>query len=141
LRNSASVVRRQTPRGLSLSFQIVEKPAEPGHVRNIVGPVVDRRQGVAIGRKCRAAESLQRQPALLLDELQRALALDVLEPQIWIVVGGGDRRPVVDGHGSSSMAALPRTRKRYERPVSDLRGGARPVQRAGLAWRAPVCVG
>jgi hypothetical protein len=48
---------------------------------------------------------LQRQPALPVDEIKRAFTFDFLEPEIGIIVGRGDGRPVVDCHGLNSRMA------------------------------------
>ena len=105
----AKFIERRSPpeaaRIIRILPEIVEQPAAPGDVGDIVRPVVNRRQRVAIGGKSGVAESFQRPLALLLDEIQRAFALDFFQPQIRIVVGSGDGRPVVDGHGSNSTGA------------------------------------
>ena len=71
-------------------------------IGNVVASVVDRRERIAIRLELPAAESFQRQPALPVDEIERAFAFDFLEPEIGIIVGGGDGRPVVDCHGLNS---------------------------------------
>ena len=78
----------------------------------LVGPVEDRRQRVAVGGEARIAEARQRARVLRLDPGERALALDLLEPEIGIVVGRGDRRPGIEGHAktpgdSQGRAVLP----------------------------------
>ena len=45
---------------------------------------------------------LQRPAVLPLHEIERALAFDLLEPQIGIVIGGGDGGSFVDRHGPNS---------------------------------------
>ncbi len=87
------------PRGIfGVLPEIVETPAVAGHVGDVVRAIVDGREHVAIGGKSRAAELLQRAAILRLDEIERAGPLDLLQPQMRVVVGGRQRRPVVDRH-------------------------------------------
>ena len=85
--------------------KVVNESTAPGDEWNVVRPVVNRRQRVAIIRESRVAESFKRQLALLRDKGEGAFTLDFFQPQIRIVVGSGDGRPVVDGHGSNSTGA------------------------------------
>src|SRR5665213_1721451 len=88
----AKLIERRSPpeaaRVVRIFPKVVEEATAPFDIRDIVRPVVNRRQHVAIRGEAGAAELLQRQPALLLDEIERAAALDFLQPQIRIVIGG-----------------------------------------------------
>jgi hypothetical protein len=55
----------------------------------------------------RAAESFQRSPGLLFDEIDRAFAFDFLQPEMRIVIGGSDGGPVIDTHGTTSLETCP----------------------------------
>jgi hypothetical protein len=87
--------------------EVVELPAAPCDIGNVVGPVVECRQRVAICRKGRAAELIQRQVILSFDEIERAPAVDFFQPEIGIVIGGGQCRPVVDGHARTPWTLAP----------------------------------
>jgi hypothetical protein len=76
----------QSARIIRILPEIVEKTAAARDIRDIVRPVVNRRQRVAIPGKSGVAELLQRQPALL-GESDSPFALDLFQPQIRIVVG------------------------------------------------------
>ena len=90
--------RRHRPRGCSASFQKLKTlAAAPGDQRDVVGPVEDRREGVAIGGETRIAEPRQGRRVLRLDPGERPLAVDLLEPQIGVVVRRFDGRARV-GH-------------------------------------------
>ncbi|MGY4465414.1 hypothetical protein ACVWWK_001096 [Bradyrhizobium sp. LB9.1b] len=74
-------------------MQVVAAPADIG---DVVGTIVDRREDVAIAPKSLSAKRVERQAVLPRDEIERQLALDLLQPQPRIVVGSTERRPVVD---------------------------------------------
>ncbi len=80
--------------------------AVPRDKRNIVRPVVDLSQCVAIPGITGVAEFCQGQPVLLFDEGEGAFAFDLFQPEIWIVIGRCDRRPDIDGHGLNSMGGV-----------------------------------
>ena len=70
------------------------------------GAIVDGCEHVAIGGELRAAELVQRAAILRLHESERAGTLDVLQPEMRVVVGGRQRRPVVDRrHGQDPFVA------------------------------------
>jgi hypothetical protein len=85
--------------------EIVDEAAAPVDERNVVRPVEDVSQRVAIPGKAGVGEFPQRQGILALDEGQCAFALDLFQPQIRIVVGSCDRRAVVDGHEAPRKTA------------------------------------
>src|ERR1700676_4145299 len=87
--------------------EISEHAAAPRDIRDIVRPVVNRRQDIAIPRKSRTSEFLYCQRVLPLDEIKRPFALDLFQPQIRIIIGCGDGRPVIDGHGLTPKALFP----------------------------------
>ena len=66
------------------------------------GAIVDRREDVAIALKGLSTKRLARQAVLPRDEIERQLALDLLQPEPGIVVGSAERGPVVDGHERNS---------------------------------------
>jgi hypothetical protein len=70
----------------------------PGNYRDVVGPVEDRGEGVAIGCEAVVAETRQGCGILCFDPGERPLAIDLFEPEIGVVVGGFDGRSRV-GHG------------------------------------------
>ncbi len=83
--------------------EIVQIVAASADIGNVVGAIVDRSEHVAVVLPGLAAERLQRQLVLPLDEIERLLALDLLQPQKRIVVGRLKRGPVVDGHEQNSQ--------------------------------------
>ncbi|MGY3295224.1 hypothetical protein ACVWWP_008291 [Bradyrhizobium sp. LM3.6] len=82
--------------------EIVQIFAAPAHIGNVVGAIVDRREDVAIALEGLSTKCVERQAVLPRDEIERQLALDLLQPQPGIVVGSAERRPVVDGHERNS---------------------------------------
>ena len=86
----------QAARVFAVEPEIVEPRSAPRDHRKLVGPIENRCQGVAVGGELSAAEGLQRAIVLGLDPGKRALALDVLEPQIGIVVWLQGRRPDIE---------------------------------------------
>ena len=101
LLRAEAVERRPPPqaaRVLGILPEIVEMPSATHDERNVVWPVQNGRQGIPVPGKASIAEFRQRGAVLRLDPGQRAGALDVLEPQMGIVVGSGDRRPGIHRH-------------------------------------------
>ena len=76
--------------------KIVEQAAAAADERDVVGAIEDRSQHVAIAFETRTAERGERALILRRDEGQRAFALDVLEPQIRIIVRRGEGGTIVD---------------------------------------------
>jgi len=66
----------------------VEPPcAAPADQGDVVGSIEDRRKGVAISRKASVAEAPNGRRILRLDPSESALAVNLFEPEIRIVVG------------------------------------------------------
>ena len=81
--------------------EIVEPRSAARDEGELVGPVKDRRQSVAVGGEPCVAEVLQRAFGLGLDPGKRAPPLDFFEPQVGIVVGLSDCRPGIEGHAGN----------------------------------------
>jgi hypothetical protein len=99
--------RRASPQAARVAGvlpEIVEVPSAPRDERDVVGAVVDGGQRIAIGSEAGGAEARQRGGVLSLDPCQRLRAPHVLEPEIGIVIGSGDRGPGVDGHDNDLLA-------------------------------------
>ena len=87
---AVAVERRRPPQPARMRRVLpeIEDPrAAPGDYRDVVGPVEDRRERVAIGGKARVAKARHGRGILRLDPGERALAVDLFEPQIRVVVG------------------------------------------------------
>jgi hypothetical protein len=106
LRKSA---KRRAPPDAARIFgilpEIVDQPAVARDIGNVVASVVDRRERIAIGLELPAAESFAASAGFAGRRSERAFAFDFLEPEIGIIVGRGDGRPVVDCHGLNSRNA------------------------------------
>ncbi len=102
-----AVERRRPPEAARLRRilpEIEDPGAAPGDQRDVVGPVEDRGQEVAIGGKAAVAERLEGRTVLRLDPEERALAVDLFEPQIGVVVGRFEGRPRVGGQGARTLS-------------------------------------
>ena len=77
--------------------EIEDLGAAPGNDRNVVGPVEDRRERVAIGVETASPNRARVCAVLRLDPGERPLAVDLFEPEIGVVVGGFDGRSRI-GH-------------------------------------------
>ena len=111
--------------------EIIEKPAPPGNVRNLVRPVEERGQRIAVQRELRVPEARKRPRVLGFHPAKRAGAFDVFEPKMGIVIRVGWRGQCIVWRHSAS---------RFRVQASDIwAGGAcflaaigrRPVQSAG----------
>ncbi len=71
---------------------VVEEPPPPGDEGQLVGPVHDGGQRVAIGGEAPIAEPPHRRRALFCHPGERTLPFDLLQPQERIVIGRGERR-------------------------------------------------
>ncbi len=87
----------QAARVLGVFPEIEDFSAAPGDQRDVVGPVEDRRERVAIGGEARIAETRQGRGVLRFDPGQRRLTVDLFEPKVRIVVGRFQRRARI-GH-------------------------------------------
>ena len=84
--------------------EIVQQPAAPGDVGDVVRPVEDRLQRVAIGLVRGVAVTREGLLALRRGPRERTRAVDVLEPEIRVVVGRLERRARIDiGHRQVSV--------------------------------------
>ena len=83
---------------------IVEVWTAPGDVRDVVWPIVDCGERIAIRREARMPEARERGLVLRVDPGQRTLALDLLKPEMRIVLRSSERRPGVDGHDRNITA-------------------------------------
>jgi hypothetical protein len=95
---------------LGVAPEVVEVGAAPRHQRDIVRPIEDRGEHIPIGGKCRVTKTPQCCGILRLYKGERLRSLDLLEPEIRIVIRRRDRRPCIYGHGGAS--AQPRSRHR-----------------------------
>ena len=101
---------------------VVDGAAAPCNAGNSVGPIEQGGQDVAIPGEALRAEPPQGFRRLRVDPLERARTVDVLEPEIGIVVGFGERGAGVDRHeaaflseGDSAQANGP-PRRRWQYP-------------------------
>ena len=95
---AVAVERRRPPqpaRMLRVLPEIEDPRAAPSDDRDVVGPVEDRSERVAVGGKARVAKARQGRRVLRLDPGERPLAVDLFEPEIRVVVGCLERRPRV----------------------------------------------
>ena len=85
-------------------FPEIEEPRSPPRDdRNIVRPIENGGEDVAIGGKTGIAEPRQGRRILRFDPGERPLAVDLFEPEIGVVVGSFDGRSRV-GHGSALLS-------------------------------------
>ena len=87
----------QAARVLRVLPKIEDLGTAPGNYRDVVGPIVDRRERVAIGLETAIAEPRQGRGVLCVYPGERPLAVDLFEPEIGVVVRGFDGRSRI-GH-------------------------------------------
>src|SRR5262245_58668139 len=83
----------------------IEYPAAaPVGISDVVGPVEDRFEHVAVGGELGIAETPQGRRILRLDPCDRATVLDLFKPEIGIIIGRFNRwTRIEDRHGASRM--------------------------------------
>ncbi len=90
--------------------EIIDQAAAPADIGDVVGPVENGGERIAVGGELRRGEARHGPGILLLDPCERRLAADLFQPEIGIIVGGVDRRARIEiGHGvlSLSMSVVP----------------------------------
>jgi len=76
---------------------VEQSPGAPVGIRDVVRPIEDGLENVAVGGEARVAETLQCRGALRLHKRKRPRPLDLFEPKVGIVIGRFECRPRVDG--------------------------------------------
>ncbi len=83
--------------------EIIEQTAAPGDVRDVVGPVEDGAEGIAVGLERRAGQARERRGVLRVDPGEGVRAVDLLQPEVGVGIRGFDGGAGIDGGAPSAI--------------------------------------